>query len=304
MPQNQYFLHAFFARRLLDAAEMAAVNEQNREEIMRKLMLGLGFCMGCLGIAQAGTLIKGTGFENEAAVHTIYTNATATSATVNGTVVALNNNAGQTIVSSTSSSATAGDLGFTAEYEVVGGFGYKSTDNFGNANGIKCGVADDLWYSNSVSSFAVSSDPTSTKGYALRDTAGIWRLKFDTVDLTGKSNVTFSFDMFVYATDWDPSPPDWFSAKLVTNLGTTNIVGGSSVDLDNTSYEGHWNHITYDLSNTVTSAQLIVEYRGNAVAESVWIDNIAFSQIPEPRSAGLLAVLSLCAMVVRRIRRM
>ena len=224
------------------------------------------------GLASAD-YIAGTGFENEAVQGPDFSNYVKTGVRNPGDIEDLTNATGQPIIESTASSTAAGDLGFVAEYELTRLGDYFTSFNDEQEDYAVVGVINVMQADGTNIpgvSFAQSSVATSTKGYKMSDIWGILRLTFDPVDLTGHESVTCSLDVYIRSTTWE-----WDSSSKFDHLNVyldtddtdgfleadVTIIDTSGSDIDTLSLEGKWNNgLSIPLADTVTSAQLVVEF--------------------------------------------
>ncbi|MCF6348546.1 MAG: hypothetical protein L3J20_09645 [Flavobacteriaceae bacterium] len=189
----------------------------------------------------------------------------------------LNNNVGDAPVDFTS---TGGELGFDSNF--------VATRIFNSPNGLDnepIGVLDGIpTGSPSPSSGLPTAFTDGNQGFGFGDTDGIIEVTFDSVDITGYTQVTLSLDMFIRNTSYEfsSSAPDRVRITAIVDGGTVLSIidleanetnAGMPNDLDIYSGLGMWTPITLDLSG-FTSVQLVVEVDTNFNSEVVLIDNI------------------------------
>ncbi len=166
--------------------------------------------------------------------------------------------------------STGGELGFDATF--------ISTRVFNTPNGL----ADEP-----IGVLTSSPDTSFTdgvQGYGFADTDGIIEVTFDSVDITGYTQVTLSLDMFIRNTGYEftSQAPDRVRITAIVDGGTVLSVvdleanetnAGMPNDLDTYSGLGMWTPLTLDLSGN-SSVQLVIEVDTNFNSEVVLIDNI------------------------------
>jgi hypothetical protein len=191
--------------------------------------------------------------------------------------------------------SVGGELGFTAHYiNSQGGLGLTDA---GGLNGV-----------NSFSSDQILAAPHGTKRYLLSDTDGRVVVTLDSVDLSTAVNPQVSLDVFFrsssgsnYETtpvlDWGRVWVELSNAPAVTLLDTRPndidlmTIGGQPIT-------GRWTSLSAALPAGGT-ATLKFELETNSAAESMGIDNIVFTAVPEP-TGGLMALVAALALAGRR----
>jgi len=260
----------------------------------------------CLALIVVGALIVacpasaeriiGTGFENEIAYGTHFTNYDHSGSI--GNIQQLDNGPDQTLIESTSASTAAGDLGFTAEFDRTFMPGAIFTDFHEFEDPTQCvGIVVDMLVNESPigNSFSGSSDSSSLQGYKASDLGGTLRLTFDEVDLSSYTDVTVSLDAYLRDATWEwdlATQLDYLNAYMLTNEGNVSIMDTRGYDIDNMGIEGFWlNGLSANLSNTVTSAQLVIEFSSDSDYEQAYFDNIVFdgtfNDVPVPGAVWL-----------------
>ena len=186
----------------------------------------------------------------------------------------LANNPGEPPVESTlAGSGAAGDLGFEARFENTG-------DPAGLTGGEFVGITD--------FTFEPSPDGTSQQ-YLASDTNGKLILDFDPVNLTGIADAVVAFDYYLDETLWTA---DNGIEAYVTIDGNTVVPVLTAIGDDiNTNFtEDEWQTVSVDLSGLGNIADLTIEFKSEAEAMIIIVDNVRFegSVIPEPASLALV----------------
>ncbi len=227
-----------------------------------------------------GALIASTGFENE-------TPASQYADTGNQAVDHdLVNNVGESPVDSTSSSTTAGDLGFDASY-------VNTRNDVGLTDGDFVGVTS---FTGTVGSYVEGS-----QGYQMSDADGKMVLEFDAVD-NGGGALFVGLQLFVQSTGWETgSPSDQITVVVSTDQGDVTLLDTAGGDIDDLNIEDEWMLLTADLTGK-TNAVLTVTLDSNSGNEAIYLDDVRFgttvTDVPEPASLALLALGGLA--VIRR----
>ncbi|MEL6886780.1 MAG: ExeM/NucH family extracellular endonuclease, partial [Pseudomonadota bacterium] len=125
------------------------------------------------------------------------------------------------------------------------------------------------------------------QGYQISDPDGLYRLNFDTVDLTAVGAVTVSIDYFLQSTGWEAN--DLLAIYVVTDQGTETLIDTSGLDIDDLGIEGAWTTLTVDLGADVNSAQLVVELDANSASEALYVDNVMIADTA-PADSAILSV--------------
>ncbi len=220
--------------------------------------------------ADAGTILASTSFENEPVFPNVQYRDTGDAAVDHDLV----NNADEPVVDSTTASSDAGDLGFDARYE-------NTRDGVGLTDGDFVGVTD---FTDTVGAYT-----DGVQGYQLSDVDGKMIVSFNPVDISG-SPVEISLDRFISETGWEAD--DAITISVVVDAGPPiDILNTTGSDIDDLDLEGMW--VTEKLQVTGSSAVLSVSLDSNAGGEAIFVDNVVFTQVPEPTAIALLAALGL-----------
>ncbi len=187
-------------------------------------------------------------------------------------------------VDSTSTSVTAGDLGFNARV-VNTRIGEGMTD--GATVGIDYRTQDVGAYTDGI------------QGYKFADTDDLMVLEFDPVSIILPT--LFEMDYFFSLTSYEA---DDVVRIFLTIDGSTviPILDSTGLDINNLGVEGLWTTGSADLTGLGSSAVLTVSVDTNASFEEIYIDNVRFTSVPEPSSIVMagLAGLSLGLVALRR----
>lgn len=179
------------------------------------------------------------------------------------------NHSGEAVVNWTS---TGREIGFASYYR-------NTRSGEGLTDGDVVGVTNRL---TDVTSFT-----DGDQGFTIGDPDGVMGVQFDRVLTTSNSQISVSLDLFVAETSWESN--DNIRVWLELSDGSTRtLMDTSSSDIDNLGIEGQWNALEQSF-NSVTSAELYVEFDANAAAELIYIDNVRFtSPVPLPAPLVLL----------------
>ncbi|MCH1575412.1 MAG: lamin tail domain-containing protein, partial [Flavobacteriales bacterium] len=205
-----------------------------------------------LSAGDESTLLAGTSFE-QASTGSQYTDTGDA-----GEDHALVNNPGQADVNFT---AANGEMGFTSYFYTTGSGGL-SNDYTG------------------VSSFTGTVDAFTdgAQGFQMTDIDGRMEVTFDEVDVSD-GGVTLSIDAFVQSTGWESA--DLVRIWVVADGGEVDLLNTAGQDIDNLGIEDQWITYTLDLDG-YDSAELHVSLASNSGSETLYIDNISFSQGSSP----------------------
>ena len=208
-----------------------------------------------LSAGDESTLLAGTSFE-QASTGSQYTDTGDASQDH-----ALVNNAGQADVNFT---AANGEMGFTSYFYTTG----------------SGGLANDF---TGVSSFTGTVDAFTdgSQGFQMTDVDGLMELTFDEVDVSS-GGVTLSIDAFAQSTGWEAA--DLIRIWVVADGGEVDLLNTTGQDIDNLGIEGQWITYTLDLDG-YDSVELHVSLASNSGSETLYIDNISFSQGNSPLAA-------------------
>ena len=193
-----------------------------------------------------------------------------------GTVVDLVNVDGLASVDSTE--ASAGLIGYDLTWENTRG-------DVGISDGDYIGVQN---YTGAVGAFTDGS-----QGYELSDADGLLRLTFDTIDLSATGKTLISLDAFLQSTGWEAD--DLINIYVVTDAGTVSLLDSTGQDIDDMGIEGSWMTLSTTLSESVNSAQLVVEFDSNSADEALYFDNVyvgtAAEDTGEPADITLISAI-------------
>lgn len=193
---------------------------------------------------------------------------------------ALVNHAGEAPVNYTS---IGGEIGFTSYY-------YNTRGDVGLTDGDYVGVTA---YTGDVAAFT-----DGVQGFEFSDCDGYMVTTFDTVAITSPY-ASVSLDVFIKETGWETAPADLARVWVEVDGGVElDILNTAGADIDDLLIEGFWMNLGVDLSG-YTTATLHVGLDSNAATENMYVDNIVFTDVPEPASLGLLALGAL-ALIRRR----
>jgi len=129
------------------------------------------------------------------------------------------------------------------------------------------------------------------QGYQWNDPDGAIDLVLDTVDATGFTGVTITFDLWIEDTSYEST--DLFEVQ----------VNGSAVltygELDLEGNSGAWLSLSVaGVDNAANDITFIGDT--NSGSENFWIDNVEITGIPTPGAAALLGVAGLAGLRRRR----
>ena len=96
---------------------------------------------------------------------------------------------------------------------------------------------------------------------------------------------------------WEMS--DWIHVYALVDSGVHTLLDTQGMDIDNTSYngallEGQWT--TLEAQMFSCSVQLVIAFESNANTETMYIDNVKLSTVPEPISMLLMGVGGIISM--------
>lgn len=213
-------------------------------------------------VPTVNVVLAATSFENEAITGSSYSSGVGNPGGSGG-VYSLSNHGGQATVVSTSSSSSAGDLGFTAQW-------VDGTTN------VDDGLTNDAVGVTSVTS-EVGSYDDGAHGYRFFDTDGVMRVTFDAVDLTGVTNGQLSIAYFISPNPGDVyDPTDHFTIRVVTDAGTVVMFDQNGSQIES-GPDGVWVTLTANLPVSATTATLVVEANTSVPTEGFYIDDIKFT---------------------------
>jgi hypothetical protein len=208
-----------------------------------------------LSAGDESTLLAGTSFE-QASTGSQYTDTGDA-----GEDHALVNNAGQADVNFT---AANGEMGFSSYFYTTGSGGLSNDFT---------GVSS---YTGTVGAFT-----DGAQGFQMTDIDGLMEVTFDEVDVSS-GGVTLSIDAFAQSTGWESA--DLIRIWVVADGGEVDLLNTTGQDIDNLGIEGQWITYTLDLDG-YDSAELHVSLSSNSGSETLYIDNISFSQGNSPLAA-------------------
>lgn len=117
---------------------------------------------------------------------------------------------------------------------------------------------------------------------------------FETVDVTGFTNVQVSLNYWANSTTWEADD----SIIFLLSDGTTNAVTsftGVAIDGIESADDGtdNWQSLTFDYDTEGFTGNLLtltVAIDNDSGSENFFIDNVAFTGVPEPASLALLGL--------------
>lgn len=176
------------------------------------------------------------------------------------------NNVGEPPVDFTS---TGGEIGFDAFFFTGG-----------NDDGLCDPDANDVCQGDffGVTNFTgvVSAFIDGTQGYLFQDVDGTVELTFDQVTLQGV-NPTLQLFYFLRSTGWETGDSLRIWVELTGGpQSEIDLLNTADSDIDDLSIEGSWIELSQNLTG-YTTATLKVLFASNASDESLYLDNIAFS---------------------------
>ncbi|MEL6887063.1 MAG: hypothetical protein AAFP87_21345, partial [Pseudomonadota bacterium] len=118
------------------------------------------------------------------------------------------------------------------------------------------------------------------QGYQISDPDGLYRVRFDELDLSSAGAVLVSLDLFVQSTGWESD--DAISVYVITDQGDQVLLDTTGLDIDDLGIEGNWLSLEVELEAGVSTAQLVVELDANSASEAIYFDNIVIEEAPEP----------------------
>lgn len=198
--------------------------------------------------------IAGTSFEEPAAVGGQYID-TLGSATDH----ALLDNPGEPVVNY----AGGTELGFSSFYTNTRG-------DVGLTDGDFVGVTN---YTGDVGAYT-----DGVQGFEIQDSDGLMTTTVETFDLTGLSSVYVAVDVYVNETGWesDDRIRVWATVDGGVEIDLLNTAGS---DIDDLGIEGAWMTVSAELSG-YTTATLSFEVDSNSSSESVYFDDVRFTDEP------------------------
>ncbi|MEO0863373.1 MAG: Ig-like domain-containing protein, partial [Pseudomonadota bacterium] len=164
-----------------------------------------------------------------------------------------------------STAASDGLLGFDAEW-------LNTRGDVGLSDGDFVGVTD---FTGTVGAFT-----DGVQGYQISDPDGLYRVRFDELDLSSAGAVLVSLDLFVQSTGWESD--DAISVYVITDQGDQVLLDTTGLDIDDLGIEGNWLSLEVELEAGVSTAQLVVELDANSASEAIYFDNIVIEEAPEP----------------------
>jgi hypothetical protein len=203
-------------------------------------------------------------------------------------------------------------LGFTGFEEITSGstFGVAGSWVPGGGDtelgwGVTSGSTDDL---SDIEVASTYGNPGN--GLLIEDVNSPFMITFDTVALAADPVLKFSIDILIESTSW--SAIDFFLVDLTLSGGlpdsTVTVIDTRPTDFDDpgTFPENAW--VTYAVqvdSSGHANATAALTFQGGANNDTIRVDNVAFTAIPEPTTfaLGLMALLVLGSHVRRRRRR-
>ena len=151
----------------------------------------------------------------------------------------------------------------------------------------------------------------SEQNFEFSDGDGQLDLVFETVDVSGYTDRTFSLDYWIYDTGYEST--DLFSITLSDGAGSSyTALSFSETDLEsNVSADdgtANWNHFSLDLEDLIATYGLgedlilTISVDTNAGSENIFIDNVAVegSPVPVPAAVWLLGSGLLGLIGIRR----
>lgn len=195
-------------------------------------------------------------------------------------------------------------------------FGSFYTDTRGNLGPRATDLGSDSSDFIGVNSFAGSNAPDvapdntavssgSEHNFQFNDTDGQIDLIFEPVDISGFTDVQFSLNYWIASTAYEAD--DVFKIVLSDeNTNSVTVQNWSEPQLEaNTSADdgsANWGSLSFNVSTSSLTGNLItatVTVDNNSGSENIFIDNVAFTGVPEPASLALLAMGGL-ALIRRR----
>lgn len=152
--------------------------------------------------------------------------------------------------------SVGGEMGFDARYVPF------ATPDVGLTDGDFVGVTNFTG--------AVGSYTDGTQGYQISDPDGTMVVEFDTIDISGHSNVEVSLDVFIASTGWEDA--DSLIIYVVVDGIRQDILIGDEPYLE--SNEGSWMTLRKNISGN--EAYLVIEGTSNASSEAFYFDNVNF----------------------------
>jgi hypothetical protein len=181
-----------------------------------------------------------------------------------------------TIQSYTGSGASGADLGFSYH----GAAGSTGTSAFGVAGG--------------AFTFGDLAGAYSSQAFAGRNADQNGFIHFDTVNLSGFTNVTLNFDFSNRAGSSNSGDDDFVLRILINGTDTVTLANTIGATSGNTA-AGSYSYDFNTFGAPVTSAQLLVDVGvEDAGNDGYTLDNISFTgdiaSVPEPSSSALIAL--------------
>lgn len=250
------------------------------------------------GSTAEAVLIASTGFEHESPAQGDFIDlATDGTAAGDQSTDIMNQAAPLVIVDSTSSSATAGDLGFDARWQDT----LPPPEAHGFSEGDAVGITNET---DGSTGGAPPNYAEGTQGYTVADSDGRFHLSFDAVNITPYDGVTASFSLFVSSAGFGSE--DEIVVTITTDAGLFTALDTTGFNIDDLAIitEDAWR--TYTTPIFGNTATLEFFFQSNSNNERFFVDDIRFEgnlqaeASPEPGSLILLASLFAVSLARRR----
>lgn len=233
---------------------------------MKHLFFSLLIVLG-LSVNSWAQFVAGTGFEDPAVVGSVYTDLIDVR-----TDHALADNSGEPVVNFTAlGSPPTNEIGFTSFY----------TDTRGSGSGI--GDGDTI----GVSSANVN---TGSNSFSFNDPDGLLTLTTDSIDISTSGSVRLSLWYFINNTGFESN--DNFFASISVDGGSDTFItfreaGGPVVGNDIEGLTGAW---TQAISPVFSGNSVVLTFGVdfNSETETLFLDDIGVSTIPEPSTYALI----------------